>query len=72
MGHRPGEDLEERIIDGKAQYYLLPGKRSQVSAVSCSMRRRGRHAVLVGRLDPRVCRCPNNYIERISVVVGAP
>ena len=25
------EDLEERIIDGKPQYYLLPGKRGQVN-----------------------------------------
>ncbi len=67
------EELEERMIDGKLQYYLLPGKRSQVSG--CIL---FDEAPPVGTqfwwggLIHEFVDVPNNYIERISVVVGAP
>ncbi len=67
------EDLEERIIDGNPQYYLLPGKRSQVSG--CIL---FDEAPPVGTqywwggLIHEFVDVPNNYIDRINVVVGAP
>lgn len=67
------DDLEERIIDGKAQYYLLPGKRSQVSG--CILFDEAPPAGTQywwGGLIHEFVDVPNNYIERISVVVGAP
>lgn len=67
------EDLEERVIDGKSQYYLLPGKRSQVSG--CILFDQAPPVGTQfwwGGLIHEFVSVANNYIERISVVVGAP
>jgi len=67
------EDLEERIIDGRPQYYLLPGRRGlvygciqfdQVPPVGTNF--------WWGGLIHEFVEVVNNYIDRISVVVGAP
>lgn len=66
-------DLEERIIDGKPQYYLLPGKRSQVSG--CILFDQAPPAGTQfwwGGLIHEFVAVTNNYVDRISVVVGAP
>lgn len=67
------EELEERVIDGKTQYYLLPGKRSQVSG--CILFDQAPPVGTQfwwGGLIHEFVSVANNYIERISVVVGAP
>jgi hypothetical protein len=67
------QDLEERIIDGQPQYYLLPGKRGlvygciqfdQVPPVGTNF--------WWGGLIHEFVEVANNYIDRISVPVGAP
>lgn len=67
------EDLEERIIDGQPQYYLLPGRRGlvygcirfdQVPPVGTNF--------WWGGLIHEFVAVTNNYIDRISVPVGAP
>lgn len=67
------EDLEERIIDGKPQYYLLPGKRSQVSGcILFDQKPPVGTNFWWGGLIHEFVSVANNYIDRISVVVGAP
>ncbi len=67
------EDLERRMIDGRPQYYLLPGKRGlvhgciqfdQVPPVGTNF--------WWGGLIHEYVAVANNYIDRISVPVGAP
>jgi hypothetical protein len=67
------QDLEERIIDGRSQYYLLPGKRGLISG-----------CILFDQVPPvgtnfwwgglihEFVEVANNDIDRISVAVGAP
>ncbi len=67
------EDLEERIIDGQPQYYLLPGKRSQVSGcIEFDQKPPVGTNFWWGGLIHEFVSVANNYIDRISVVVGAP
>lgn len=67
------EDLEKRIIDGKEQWYLLPGKAGLVSG--CILFD-GKPPVGTnfwwGGLIHEFVGVANNYIDRISVEVGAP
>jgi len=67
------EDLEERIIDGKPQYYLLPGKRSQVNGCIQfdEVPPVGTNFWWGGLIHEFVA-VSNNYIDRISVSVGTP
>lgn len=67
------EDLEERIIDGRPQYYLLPGKRGQVSGcVLFDQAPPVGTQFWWGGLIHEFVSVANNYIDRISVNVGAP
>ena len=67
------EDLEERIIDGKPQYYLLPGKRSQVDGcIEVDQKPPVGTQFWWGGLIHEFVEVANNYIDRISVSVGAP
>ncbi|MEA3336579.1 MAG: hypothetical protein U9R25_11760 [Chloroflexota bacterium] len=67
------EDLERRIINGQEQWYLLPGERAQVSGciefdetppVGTNFWWAGLIHEFVG--------VPNNYVDRISVMVESP
>lgn len=67
------EDLERRVIDGEEQWYLLPAARSlthgciefdQVPPVGTNFWWGGLIHEFVG--------VANNYVDRISVVVGSP
>jgi hypothetical protein len=67
------EDLEERIIDGQPQYYLLPGKRGQVSG--CIQFDEAPPVGTLfwwGGLIHEFVEVANNYVDRITVSVGAP
>ena len=67
------EDLEERIIDGKPQYYLLPGKRGQVSGcIEFDQVPPVGTQFWWGGLIHEFVEVANNDIDRISVPVGAP
>ncbi len=67
------EDLEERIIDGKPQYYLLPGKRGLVSGcIEFDQQPPVGTNFWWGGLIHEFVAVVNNYIDRISVSVGAP
>lgn len=67
------EDLEERIIDGRPQYYLLPGKRGQVSGcIEFDQKPPVGTNFWWGGLIHEFVQVANNDIDRISVVVGAP
>jgi hypothetical protein len=66
-------DLEERIIDGKPQYYLLPGQRGQVSGcIEFDQKPPVGTNFWWGGLIHEFVEVANNYIDRISVTVGAP
>ena len=67
------EDLEERIIDGKPQYYLLPGKRGLVSGcIEFDQVPPVGTNFWWGGLIQEFVQIANNDIDRISVPVGAP
>ncbi len=67
------EDLEERIIDGKPQYYLLPGKRGLVSGcIEFDQVPPVGTNFWWGGLIQEFVQVANNDIDRISVPVGAP
>jgi len=67
------EDLEERIIDGRPQYYLLPGKRGQVSGcIEFDQKPPVGTNFWWGGLIHEFVQVVNNDIDRISVAVGAP
>ena len=67
------EDLEERIIDGKPQYYLLPGKRGQVyGCIEFDQKPPVGTQFWWGGLIHEFVAVANNYIDRISVNVGRP
>ena len=67
------EDLEERIIDGVPQYYLLPGKRGLVSGcIEFDQVPPVGTNFWWGGLIQEFVQVANNDIDRISVPVGAP
>jgi hypothetical protein len=67
------EDLERRIIDGKEQWYLLPGKSGEVSGcIRFDERPPVGTTYFWGGLIHEFVNVPNNYVDRITVDVGAP
>lgn len=67
------EDLEMRVIDGVEQWYLLPGQRSQVSGcIEFDQPPPVGTNFWWGGLIHEFVAVANNYVDRISVVVGAP
>jgi hypothetical protein len=67
------EDLEERIIDGRPQYYLLPDKRGLVhGCIEFDAVPPVGTNFWWGGLIHEFVEVANNYIDRISVVVGVP
>ncbi len=67
------EDLEERIIDGTPQYYLLPGKRGLVSGcIEFDRKPPVGTNFWGGGLIHEFVEVVNTDIDRISVAVGAP
>jgi hypothetical protein len=67
------EDLEERIIDGKSQYYLMPGKRGLVNGcIEFDEKPPVGTNFWWGGLIHEFVGVVNNDIDRISVSVGVP
>ncbi len=67
------EDLEKRIIDGREQWYLLPGKSGQVSGcIVMDEKPPAGTTFWWGGLIHEFVSVANNYIDRITVDVGAP
>ncbi|RME59145.1 MAG: hypothetical protein D6790_11025 [Caldilineae bacterium] len=67
------EDLEKRIIDGKEQWYLLPGQAGRVSGcILFDEKPPVGTNFWWGGLIHEFVGVANNYIDRISVDVGAP
>ncbi|MEM7536685.1 MAG: hypothetical protein AAF639_31170 [Chloroflexota bacterium] len=67
------EDLEKRVIDGEEQWYLLPGKSGEVSGcITVDEKPPVGTNVWWGGLIHEFVGVANNYIDRISVDVGAP
>jgi len=67
------EDLEERIIDGEPQYYLLPGKRGQVNGcIEMDAIPPVGTQFWWGGLIHEFVEVANDSVDRISVNVGAP
>jgi hypothetical protein len=67
------EDLEERIIDGKPQYYLMPGKRGLVSGcIEFDEKPPVGTNFWWGGLIHEFVEVVNNDIDRISISVGVP
>ncbi|MER2598423.1 MAG: hypothetical protein ABTQ73_02770 [Caldilineales bacterium] len=65
------EDLEMRMIDGVPQWYLLPGHRSQVSGcIQFDQAPPVGTNFWWGGLIHEFVTVANNYVDRISVVVG--
>ncbi len=67
------QDLERRIIDGKEQWYLMPGKAGEVSGC-IRMDERPPVGTLFwwGGLIHEFVAVTNNYVDRITVEVGVP
>lgn len=67
------EDLELRIIDGRPQYYLLPGRRGLVSGcIEFDQAPPVGTQFWWGGLIHEFVAVANNYLYRISVSVGTP
>ena len=67
------QDLEERIIDGKSQYYLLPDHRGQVfGCITLDEVPPVGTNFWWGGLIHEYVAVVNNYIDRITVSVGTP
>lgn len=67
------EDLERRIIDGQEQWYLLPGQRGLTyGCILLDEQPPTGTNFWWGGLIHEFVDVPNNYVDRISVVVGAP
>jgi major membrane immunogen (membrane-anchored lipoprotein) len=67
------EDLEKRIIDGKEQWYLLPGKSGEVSGcIVFDEKPPVGTNFWWGGLIHEFVGVANNYIDRITVDVGVP
>lgn len=66
-------DLERRIIDGREQWYLLPGQRSLVyGCIEFDRPPPVGTNFWWGGLIHEFVGVANNYVDRISVVVGVP
>ena len=67
------EDLERRIIDGEEQWYLMPGTSGEVSGCIVMDEKPpvGTNFWWGGLIHEFVA-VTNNYVDRISVEVGAP
>jgi hypothetical protein len=69
---RPG-DLERRLIDGKEQWYLLPGRSGQVSGcIKIDEKPPVGTNLWWGGLIHEFVGVTNNDVDRISVQVGVP
>jgi len=67
------EDLERRIIDGEEQWYLLPGQSGEVSGcITINEKPPVGTNFWWGGLIHEFVGVANNYIDRITVDVGAP
>ena len=67
------EDLEKRIIDGREQWYLLPGNSGQVSGcIVMDEKPPVGTTFWWGGLIHEFVSVANNYIDRITVDVGTP
>ncbi|HXF60937.1 MAG TPA: hypothetical protein VNK95_04930 [Caldilineaceae bacterium] len=67
------EDLERRMIDGKEQWYLLPGKSGQVSGcIVVDEEPPVGTNLWWGGLIHEFVGVENNYVDRITVQVGIP
>ena len=67
------EDLEERIVDGESQFYLLPGKRGQVSGcIVLEEKLPVGTRFWWGGLIHQGVEVANNNIDRITVELGTP
>ncbi len=67
------EDLEKRIIDGKEQWYLMPGKSGQVSGcIVIDEKPPIGTTFWWGGLIHQSVEVANNNIDRITVQVGVP
>jgi hypothetical protein len=67
------EELEMRLIDGKEQWYLLPGRSGEVSGcIVLNEKPPVGTNFWWGGLIHEFVGVTNNYIDRISVQVGAP
>jgi hypothetical protein len=67
------EDLEERVIDGEAQYYLLPGKRGQTGGcIEMDKAPSVGTQFWWGGLIHEFVSVANDSVDRISVDVGRP
>lgn len=67
------EDLERRVIDGQEQWYLMPGKSGEVSGCITMDEEPpvGTNFWWAGLIHEFVS-VANNYVDRITVDVGAP
>jgi hypothetical protein len=69
------EDLERRVIDGREQWYLLPGRRGLVYGAIELVKRPPREAIFAwGALIHEwvAINAENNYIDRVLIHVGVP
>jgi hypothetical protein len=67
------QDLERRIIDGREQWYLLPGKSGEVSGcITIDQAPPVGTNFWWGGLIHEFVGVANNYIDRITVDVGVP
>lgn len=67
------EDLERRLIDGREQWYLLPGERALTyGCVEFDKPPPVGTNFWWGGLIHEFVGVPNNYVDRISVSVGTP
>ncbi len=67
------EDLERRVIDGQEQWYLLPGASGEVSGcIVIDEEPPVGTNFWWGGLIHEFVGVPNNYVDRITVDVGAP
>lgn len=67
------EDLERRIIDGREQWYLLPGRSGEVSGcIAVDQVPPIGTTFWWGGLIHEFVGVANNYVDRITVVVGVP
>jgi hypothetical protein len=67
------EDLEKRIIDGREQWYLLPGKRGEVSGcIVLDEKLPTGTRFWWGGLIHQGVEVANNNIDRITVELGTP
>ena len=67
------EDLEKRMIDGRPQYYLLPGKRGLVhGCIEMDEKPPVGTNYWWGGLIHEFVAVTNNYVDQITVSVGVP